>query len=335
MSSLGLAPYPTGWYSVGFSSDLAAGEVRSGSYFGRELVFFRQANGQPVAMDAHCPHMGAHMGRGGAVVDGTIRCPFHHFCFDSEGSCVSTPYKKRLPRARASVWPAMDRNGLLLCWYDEAGGPPSFDIPHLHGDGYEPFEIMTFEPLRSHPQETTENSVDLGHLAVVHGYSDIAVLKPLRTDGPYLTARYAMSRENPFVSALPKIRAEFEVHALGLGYSFVEVEVKELGLKSRHFVLPTPLDGEKIELRVASAIRLDEPRTLSKVLGALPARMARRIVSEVVFRNYVSDVRQDFIIWENKRYVQPAALAEGDGPVGPYRKWCKQFYPLLERSAAQ
>lgn len=299
------------------------------------MVMFRDADHVPVVMDAYCPHMGAHMGRGGDLVDGTIRCPFHHFCFDSSGACVSTPYKKRLPRARARVWPTMERNGLVLCWHDEAGGEPSFDIPRLQPDGYEPFETKTFEPLRSHPQETTENSVDLGHLSVVHGYTDIEVLKPLRTDGPYLTARYAMSRENPFLPMLPKIRAEFEVHALGLGYSFVEVEVADLGLRSRHYVLPTPMDGERIELRVAAAIRLDRPREMSKVLGILPGKMARRIVSEVVFRNYVSDVSQDFVIWENKRYMQPAALAEGDGPVGPYRKWCKQFYPPLESIAAQ
>ena len=35
---------------------------------------------------------------------------------------------------------------------------------------------------------------------------------------------------------------------------------------------------------------------------------------------------QDIPIWENKVYVNPPLLADGDGPVGVFRRWCKQFY---------
>ncbi len=38
------------------------------------------------------------------------------------------------------------------------------------------------------------------------------------------------------------------------------------------------------------------------------------------------DISQDFVIWQHKRYVQLPILAEGDGPVGKYRQWAKQFY---------
>ena len=42
---------------------------------------------------------------------------------------------------------------------------------------------------------------------------------------------------------------------------------------------------------------------------------------------FVGDVKQDFDIWSQKRYVDPPKVAIGDGPVGHYRRWCKQFYP--------
>jgi hypothetical protein len=39
-------------------------------------------------------------------------------------------------------------------------------------------------------------------------------------------------------------------------------------------------------------------------------------------RDFAADIR----IWENKRYQDPPRLVAGDGPIGPYRKWARQFY---------
>ena len=35
---------------------------------------------------------------------------------------------------------------------------------------------------------------------------------------------------------------------------------------------------------------------------------------------------QDRAIWENKIWLPVPALAEGDGPIGRYRQWARQFY---------
>jgi hypothetical protein len=47
-------------------------------------------------------------------------------------------------------------------------------------------------------------------------------------------------------------------------------------------------------------------------------------------------VAQDFVIWENKRYVPRPMLARGDGPIPLYRRWAAQFYEAhrAERRAA-
>ncbi len=46
-SGIALSTYrfPTGWFIVGFASDLAAGEVKRVHYFGEELVLFRTKSG--------------------------------------------------------------------------------------------------------------------------------------------------------------------------------------------------------------------------------------------------------------------------------------------------
>jgi nitrite reductase/ring-hydroxylating ferredoxin subunit len=330
---LTLPPFPKGWFALCFSDELAPGTLRSGTYFGRELIIYRTEGGQPVVMDAYCPHMGAHLGRGGCVKGENVVCPFHAFAFDPEGRCVETPYGKRLPKATATTLPVVDRNGIILAWFHPEGTPPEWTIPELPPGPFGPLKTKTWPPLRSHPQETTENSVDFGHLSVVHGYRDVTILRELETDGPYLNARYAMTRDH-FIPGLSAVRAEFEVHVYGLGYSFVETYVEQQGLRGRHFVLPTPLDGTHIELRAAVAIDLPDPGRMAKPLGLMPRRAAQELVSEVVIRAYAGDISQDFEIWENKRYVQPPSLAEGDGPVGPYRRWCRQFYPAPDAHTA-
>lgn len=177
--------------------------------------------------------------------------------------------------------------------------------------------------LRRHPQETSENSVDIGHLSLVHGYLRVDTLRTARGDGAHLDARYTMSRRIGFASIGPLLRSEFEVHLHGLGYSFVEV-MTDVGLVLRQFVLSTPTEPGLIDLRIACAVKA--PR-LAPRLGMLdPGRLVAAAANRGIISAYVRDVGQDLDIWRHKRYVHPPALAEGDGPVGLYRRWASQFY---------
>ena len=67
---------------VGFSEDLKPEELRPARYFGRDFVIWRSAAGELRVFDAHCPHLGAHLGHGGKVEGESIRCPFHAWEFD-------------------------------------------------------------------------------------------------------------------------------------------------------------------------------------------------------------------------------------------------------------
>ncbi|MEN3271267.1 MAG: hypothetical protein V7636_28, partial [Actinomycetota bacterium] len=62
-----MSPYPTGWYLLAESKDVQPGDVLPIEYFGKELVLFRTEAGEAVVLDAHCPHLGAHLGYGGTV----------------------------------------------------------------------------------------------------------------------------------------------------------------------------------------------------------------------------------------------------------------------------
>src|SRR5699024_5348574 len=120
-------------------------------------------------------------------------CPFHGFCFNSEGECVATGYGSKPPAsARLAAWPTREINGIIMAWYHPRKEPPTWSVPELDGVGWTPL-IHRSKEIWGHPQETTENSVDLGHFSHVHGYEDVRVIQPLRTEGPYLTGRYGFS----------------------------------------------------------------------------------------------------------------------------------------------
>ena len=45
---------PNGWFAVGWSRDLAIGEVRRIYYFEEELVLFRTRTGKSRVLSAYC-----------------------------------------------------------------------------------------------------------------------------------------------------------------------------------------------------------------------------------------------------------------------------------------
>lgn len=328
-------PNPDGWFAVCFSHELPPSRVESRKLFDRDVVLFRTASGEAAVLDAHCPHMGAHFGHGGQVEGETLRCPFHGFAFATDGRCVSTPYETKIPpKCNAGRWHVCERNGVVLVWHHHRGAPPSFEIPTYDLNGWLPLRTKTWT-VSSHPQETSENSVDLGHLAEVHRYRDVDILEPLRTDGPYLTIRYGMSRSGFGLSREAENRAEFRVHVHGLGFSHVECHETSRDIRLRYWVLCTPTQGDQCELRTAcTVLPHPNPWRAHPALGLLPRLTAARLIQRFGFYEFCHDVSQDFEIWAHKIYVDPPMLAKGDGPIGRYRKWCRQFYAQLPQLQA-
>src|SRR5438876_150602 len=88
------SPYPKGWFIVADSQDVTPGRVKPLKYFGRNLVVWRGESGQVYLMDAHCKHLGAHMGYRGdeeqrklvpEVVGEDVACPWHGWRWNGQG----------------------------------------------------------------------------------------------------------------------------------------------------------------------------------------------------------------------------------------------------------
>ena len=71
-------PIPFGWFAVAMSDEIAAGDVKTMTYFGTEFVMWRGEDQELRAVNPYCPHPGAHLGVNSNVVGNDLRCPFHH-----------------------------------------------------------------------------------------------------------------------------------------------------------------------------------------------------------------------------------------------------------------
>src|SRR5262245_43426879 len=118
MSRFPMPRYPNGWAQVAYSEELPPGGVMPLRYFGRDLVLFRTESGAPQVLDAHCGHMGAHLGHGGRVEGDSIVCPFHAWKWNGCGECTSVPYAQKIPpRAKMSPWLVREINGMVMVWF--------------------------------------------------------------------------------------------------------------------------------------------------------------------------------------------------------------------------
>ena len=327
-----LSPFPEGWYFVASRKTIEKGELIRKTWLGEPIVVWSNADGDVCVAEAVCPHMGSDLGpeAGGRVRKGCLVCPFHGFEYDVTGRCVATPFAPAPRSARLKVFETREIAGLVFAWWGSGGRPPQWDVPEVPA-GEDDWCDMEFWSVRfaGHPQETTENSVDLGHLRYVHGYDSVAGVGPVSVDGAWLRSCFDFKRTQTFAGIgvfAYDISAVTHVH--GLGYSFVEVREHNIGMDSRLWVLATPIDGELVEMTLVSQMRqLLRPKRPIVGMRFLPLRLRTRIMNRIIMAAQKRDVLQDVVIWGRKQYRPRPLLCRSDGPIGKYRRYCEQFYP--------
>ncbi len=328
-------PIPNSWYGVAFSDQLPAGTLLSRKLAGHDLIVYRTESGRVNVADAFCPHLGAHFGYGGTVEGEELRCPFHGFRYDCQGVCTATGYATKPPKkAHLRVWPVEESNGIIWVYYDSQGLAPTWKLTVYDSQGWTPL-VYKILPLRDHPLETVENGIDIGHFAIVHGYTEVEQTRDFSLEGPIFRVGYAATRPRGVYGKLgANVRFVFDLTIHGLGFSLVKTTVPQFGIEGRLFVLATPTEDDRIDLHVAMSVKEVEPKGINPLLAFFPRRAVSQIISRSILSSVVHDIGQDSVIWENKKYLESPALAEGDGPIGKYRLWARQFFHD-ERESAQ
>lgn len=122
---LNLSMKPTGWFQIGWSGEIPPGGVKPMKYFGHDMVAFRTDEGELSVLDAHCPHMGAHLGYGGKVNGKCIACPYHGWEWGTEGQNTLIPGEERKIPKKMRKFHVLERHGIIFLWHDPSCGAPA------------------------------------------------------------------------------------------------------------------------------------------------------------------------------------------------------------------
>jgi len=310
-------PFPIGWYQVAYSDELERGEAKAIKYFGQELVLFRTEGGEAKVLDAYCPHLGAHLGHGGKVEGETVRCPFHSWAFDGEGTCVDIPYAKKIPpKATLRSWPVHEESGLIMVWQHPLGEAPTFELPRVdefYSDGWTDYERRRWQ-LRTRNQEMAENAVDTAHFHYVHGTQTLPQSKA-EIEGPILHVFSTTGMDTP------RGGVDGSIESLSHGFGFGMVRFKGI-VETLLISSVTAIDEEYVDVRFSFMVKKTGDADVTRGVG-------KAFISEVS-----RQLDEDKPIWENKIHHDRPVLCDGDGAIGVFRKWCRQFYVDTDGTSA-
>jgi phenylpropionate dioxygenase-like ring-hydroxylating dioxygenase large terminal subunit len=156
-----------GWYWALRSRDVQRGRAKPLSFLGRELVVYRGASGRVYALDAYCPHMGAHLAEG-KVEGEELRCLFHYWKYNADGRCTEIPCQAAcdfVPPIRA--WAVEERYGLIWIWAGEGAPTPLPCVPEVEGALCAARLGKSFAK-ECHPNVMMINAIDAQHFNSVH-----------------------------------------------------------------------------------------------------------------------------------------------------------------------
>ncbi|OYD69543.1 Rieske-like 2Fe-2S protein [Rhodococcus sp. OK302] len=324
---MALSMKPTGWFQIGWSAELAVGEVKPMLYFGQDLVAYRTVSGRLVVLNAYCEHLGANLAYGGKVQGDDIECPFHNWRWSPEGRNTCIPYQDSTNRVRRiQSWSVQEMDGVMYLWHDAEGNSPQYPVPSVFGlfeeSGpreryHETYPDGIFEKgeLPVHPQYVIENGVDFAHFKYVHRTDEIPTVT-MREFGEHtlqteLALKYKHRNESGEIVTVHGITKGYLL-GVGISYSYASGVGEICSLTA-----VTPIDDKKSVVRFSAwaSREADDDQMLAK----------RR-------RSAISQLKADVAIWEHQRYTEPPGLATAEAAgFREIRQWARRFYPEGQR----
>lgn len=313
---------PRAWYFAGRSEELPRMGVVSLVLGTQKLVLFRDEHGNVGALDAFCPHMGTDLSLG-KVVDGHLRCMFHHWRFSREGACVRTPCRETPPAtAKVNAYAVVERYGALWVYPDTTPDHPMMEVPGLEGKDV----VVAFDTLNTSnaPYHVSMvNGLDVQHLATVH---DIALQMQVILEETPGQFDAVVDGPLPDSDALGWLLRTFVGKRYAYAMRYAQATVAGLVLL-RHTRWPEltmifayrPLPGGR---SMTQPIFVAERRP--GVLGWLRARVLL-LATKIAYR-VLED--EDERIYDHIRFTTRNLLAM-DAPVARYIRWVEGLTPSV------
>jgi phenylpropionate dioxygenase-like ring-hydroxylating dioxygenase large terminal subunit len=286
-----------------------------------DIVLWRDSRGKIHAHDDRCLHRGAKLSIG-QIVNDTLRCAYHGWCYDTTGQCTTIPTSKTAqsklaPRLRLQQFETQERAGLVWAYFSEtdtASAPPLIIPEELEDPAYSGF-ICEAE-WKANWILILENLADPMHGPFLHGQSLTLSRGALEDD--MLTRR----TEDGFIVEREGQR--------GVNFDWSEFYCRE----SLWVRLDIPLPfGPKGTLRILCfATPIDEKSTLVYFLRYRNLRGWQRAYWRFLYKafwekQHFKVIEQDRRILESQRGAQSRIaehLANSDRGVTELRKFLRE-----------
>ncbi|MEM1369045.1 MAG: Rieske 2Fe-2S domain-containing protein [Cyanobacteria bacterium P01_H01_bin.15] len=314
--------YPRSWFRIARHDELPKPGVLPLRYFDQDLVLSRLEDGSLRLFEAHCPHLGAHLGYGGRIEGETLRCPYHGWLFDGSGTCVGIPYSdKKVPKVKLKSFPVREINGLILMYFDGHGRSPQWEIPvvsELTNGQWTPLKSVRRWQVKTTLNDYFSNSVDVAHLANLHSQTfESATSHGIRCNGPVLVHRMdqVYNLSSLFAGRLMSRAdggAETSYYGTGYDVTFYWTQSRPK-LEMMTIFTGTPIDPDTLDIEIYYSVK--------KALGPFNGLFAHLLKSDVA-----ETFEQDIPILENKTNLPRPIFFEEDGPIRQSLRWAEQFY---------
>jgi nitrite reductase/ring-hydroxylating ferredoxin subunit len=161
------------WQPVVYARELGAVPVRL-RIMGEDLVAFRDRSGRVGLLQLHCPHRGTSL-EYGLIGERGIRCCYHGWCFDVDGTILETPGEADSSTLKRRLWqgayPTHELAGLVFAYMGPPERRPAFPL-------YDTFSLpgLTLMPaakfmLPCNWLQIKDNSMDPVHTSFLHAIS--------------------------------------------------------------------------------------------------------------------------------------------------------------------
>ncbi|QCX82933.1 hypothetical protein C9F11_46930 (plasmid) [Streptomyces sp. YIM 121038] len=152
----------------------------------------------------------------------------------------------------------------------------------------------------------------------------LAPKAPARIDDPLFHIGCKGSRK--FIPMI-QTRQEADITILGLSGMYASISTLGGRLKILFWMLATPTGPWRTQVTMAMRLHLPEASQIARwrLMQSLAKVLARLLVQAAI-----PDLYDDTLMWNHKRHLPHPGLNAKDGPIGEFRRWARQFYPLVD-----
>ncbi|GGC01397.1 (2Fe-2S)-binding protein [Novosphingobium endophyticum] len=196
------------WYVAAFSDDVGRALLPR-KLLGKNVLLYRTAGGEVVALDDRCAHRSYPLSDGTLEGD-TVVCGYHGFRYDAKGDCIEVPAMAKCPRSiGVKRYALVERGPLLWVWMGNAEAADPALIPDTsYHTSPEWACSKEYLHLPGNYVSLHENLLDLTHLSYIHAKS---FGSPEYARAPYTTelgyGRFTVRRE-VIPTVLPPVWAD-------------------------------------------------------------------------------------------------------------------------------